>query len=406
MAIILDSLIRYLSNLRFYISISFGIANLILIFYSVSIRAVASELPSVIANLTGKAEQVFDTQSQSCEQIDIPDAPARAFRDHLGKVHLIASHYVTRANIGTRLDDVKHDCSIVYRSPEDSEVSHFQDRNWLSSFYTSDGRAIAALVHSEFEAFKFPGMCSTPDQKNNCWWNTITFAQSSDGGYSFSVPKPPNNLVASVPYPYVKGNLTSAYGYNAPTNILKVDDYYYAMINDWPHLAQKYGPCLIRTNNVFDPGSWRAWDGSSFSTRFIDPYREHNIEPERHICQPVMKDIASSFVVHQPSGVFVATQFTPDTRLGDLPGLYLTVSEDMIHWSKPALVVSTVDLRASEVGDNWDYGYFSLLDPASRDRNFSTISDTPYVYFVRLDKKRPPYTRTLFRRRIALHINQ
>jgi hypothetical protein len=35
----------------------------------------------------------FDTSKESCEQIDIPDAAARAFRDYKGTVHLIASHY-------------------------------------------------------------------------------------------------------------------------------------------------------------------------------------------------------------------------------------------------------------------------------------------------------------------------
>jgi hypothetical protein len=307
--------------------------------------------------------------------------------------------------VGPTLDDVKQDCRVVYRSPEDSDPSQFQDRNWLATFYTPDGRRIAALVHSEYEAFTFPNMCATPDQKNNCWWNTITFAQSSDGGYSFAVPKPPRNLVASVPYPYVKGNLASAYGYHRPTNILKVGDFYYAMINNWPFKAQKYGPCLIRTSDVFDPGSWRAWDGSAFSIRFLDPYREQGVEPGTHVCEPVLKDIATSLVLHQPTGQFVVSQFTPDNRFG-APGLYLSASSDMIHWSKPSLVASTEDIRAAEGPGDWNYSYFALLDPGSQDRNFSTISDAPYVYFVRLDKKRAPYTRVLFRQQIDLRVTK
>jgi DNA-binding response OmpR family regulator/S1-C subfamily serine protease len=50
------------------------------------------------------------------------------------------------------------------------------------------------------------------------------------------------------------------------------------------------------------------------------------------------------------------------------------------------------------------YGYDSLLDPDSTDRNFSTVSDTPYLYYVRMDGNHPPYVRALFRRRVRLQI--
>ena len=42
--------------------------------------------------LDGPAVAAFDTKKDSCEQIDIPDAAARAFRDSKGTIHLIASH--------------------------------------------------------------------------------------------------------------------------------------------------------------------------------------------------------------------------------------------------------------------------------------------------------------------------
>ena len=46
----------------------------------------------------------------------------------------------------------------------------------------------------------------------------------------------------------------------------------------------------------------------------------------------------------------------------------------------------------------------SLLDPASADRDFATVSDTPYVYYVRSDGNHPPYARVLFRRRVKLRV--
>src|SRR6202047_3254851 len=77
--------------------------------------------------LDGARVAAFDTQKESCEQIDIPDAAARAFRDYNGTVHLIASHYVTRAGLGPSLETAKHNCQVVYKSPHDGNIANFDD---------------------------------------------------------------------------------------------------------------------------------------------------------------------------------------------------------------------------------------------------------------------------------------
>jgi hypothetical protein len=358
-------------------------------------------VPSVSGIVIGPKETVFDTRN-GCEEIDIPDAPARAFRDDHDMVHLMATHYVARAMIGPDLNRLKHDCRVIYRSPKDPDPSHFRDNNWLDSFYTADGRRIAALVHSEYDADEIPGMCATPAEPTNCWWNSVTFAESFDGGYSFGVPSPPMNLVAAVPYPYAVGNRASAYGYHSPTNILKIGGFYYSLINDWPYRSQKYGPCLIRTSDVFDPGSWRAWNGTDFSIKFANPYRESIAKDYEHVCEPVLAGIAESLLQQSSGGVFLVTQYAPDNRFGGQAGFYIQASRDLIHWSQPALLVKISDLQAADGPGNWTYGYESLLDPTSSDRNFSTISNMPYLYYVRFDQDHAPYSRVLFRRRVKL----
>jgi hypothetical protein len=177
------------------------------------------------------------------------------------------------------------------------------------------------------------------------------------------------------------------------------------MINDWPYKAQKYGPCLMRTANLFTPESWRAWNGSDFAIRFVNPYTEHGVVPEEHVCTPVLVGIVYGLVVHSGTGAYLVSQFTPDNRFGP-PGLYVSASSDLIHWSKPSLVVSTADLTSNEGPGKWRYDYFTLLDPASPDRNFATVSDKPFVYYVRLDQLHPPYTRDLMRRQIEVHVTQ
>jgi hypothetical protein len=363
-----------------------------------------SPAPSVRATLVGSPQIVFDTRD-GCEKTDIPDTSAHAFRDYQNIVHLVSTHTDARAMTGPSLDKVKEDCHVIYHSPKDTDPAHFQYNNWLTSFYTDDGRHIAALVHSEYDAFDIPGECDGPTERrhSNCWWNTVTFAQSFDGGYSFAVPKPPLNLIASLPYKYEVGNRKGAYGYLQPTNIVKLDGFYYAMINNWPHEAQKYGPCLIRTADVFDPSSWRAWNGNEFAVRFLDPYSDTDPKPEEHVCQPVLRGVAESLVQMERTGVFVVSEITADSRFG-APGLYVFASHDLIHWSGPVLATTISDLTAEDGPGKWSYGYSSILDPTSKDRSFSVVSDSPYIYYVRLDGIHPPYARALVRRRIRVEI--
>jgi hypothetical protein len=352
----------------------------------------------------GPAQPVFDTRKDSCEQIDIPDANPRAFRDYRGEVHLVATHFVARAMLGPSLDRVAADCRVIYRSRQDPDPAHFQDRNWLMSFYTENGRRVAALAHSEYEADTVPGMCPPPRTEDGCWWNTITFAQSSDGGYRFRQRVAPANLVASLPYRYRKRYRASPYGYTSPTNIVEQGGYYYAMINDWPFLAQRDGACLIRTADLFEPSSWRAWNGSAFAVRFIDPYREAATDPGAHVCPPLFPGQADSLSIDRRTGHFVVARFAADRRFG-LAGLYLSVSPDLTHWSEPVLAAAIRGMRANEGPGNWRYDYFSLLDPTAADRNFATMGGDPFLYYVRLDDDNPPYARILFRRRIHLRVD-
>jgi len=366
-------------------------------------------LPSVSAELIGPPEPVFDTRD-ACEQIDIPDAFPHAFRDADNRVHLIATHYVARAMVGPNLDRVKHDCRVIYRSPHDPDPGHFLDNNWLTSFYTEDGNRIAALAHHEYHGFEHPGMCGDPQsprRTDDCAWTVITFAESRDGGYSFKESTPPANLVASLPYPYDKNNKGGPQGYDAPTNIVKIGNFYYAMINVWrDYRSQRYGPCLIRTADLFDPSSWRAWNGRDFAIRFINPYTEADVNAAEHVCPPVILGTLDSLAVDERTGIFLADVYVADDRYGQGPGLYIAGSRDLIRWSAPRLVASKNFLLRSEPRGNWSYLYFTLMDPASIDKNFATVSNTPYVYYVRFDDDHGPFARVLFRRLIKISIGQ
>ena len=107
--------------------------------------------PSGEVKIIGPEEIVFDWTRDRCDMADIPDAPARAFRDADGKIQLIASHYISRRMIGDTLNSVKHECALIMNSDYDPEPSKFNYKEWVHSIYTLDGNTIYALVHDEYQ---------------------------------------------------------------------------------------------------------------------------------------------------------------------------------------------------------------------------------------------------------------
>jgi hypothetical protein len=129
------------------------------------------------------------------------------------------------------------------------------------------------------------------------------------------------------------------------------------------------------------------------------------IHPADFVCLPVRyMDCVNAINIHEPSHLFIATLGDPfNTEYGP-KGVYLSTSTDLIHWNKPVLVVTIAQLQAKEPKGNWSYMYFSLIDPNSKDPNFTTITDEPSLYYVRSDEEHPPYVRTLFRQKIRLSL--
>lgn len=363
--------------------------------------------------LEGPAVAAFDTRKDSCEQIDIPDDAARAFRDYKGTIHLISSHYITRAALGTTLEGAKHDCQVVYNSAHDGNIADFNDATWLNAFYNVDGKKIVALGHMEYHGWEHPGMCKSKTDTVSCWYNVDTFNISEDGGYHFSRPAPPKNYFISLPYEYQVSQ--GPEGYSVDSNIVKVGEWYYDEVYAWawppgcgggkgekPCLVQD-GACAIRTNNILDPSSWRGWDGKDFTVQFVDPYRAAVANPPAHVCALVpYLDYSTGINYHPASHLFIATLWNQGSAPWGPEGVYFTTSPDFIHWSQPKLALTLNQMLRREPPGNWSYAYFSLIDPKSTDPSFINITDSPYLFYVRMDGDHPPYQRVLFRQKINL----
>ena len=76
-----------------------------------------------------------------------------------GAVALFGMHYRNRALRGPDLDHLRLDCAVVLESGEKSDPALYDDRSWITATWTEDGRAVAALLHHEYQANEHPGRC-------------------------------------------------------------------------------------------------------------------------------------------------------------------------------------------------------------------------------------------------------
>jgi hypothetical protein len=330
--------------------------------------------------VTGAEQAVFVHARDACRPEDIPDAPARAFRDAHGLVHLFATHYINFGFVGSDLDTAKRDCRVVYQGAGDDNPAAFNDRAWLTSFWTNDGITVEALVHNEFQANLRPWLCPSRVYAE-CWYNAITMAVSTDEGLNFA--RPANAIVAAPAYRF-DNTVGHPVGYFSPSNIVKLDGDYYTMVWAENVGTQHRGVCLLRTSDVARTDSWRAWDGGEFSVRLGNPYLEPANQPP-HACEVIDPDHLhshiESLVRHGATGHFIAVMAFEDG------GFYVSDSADLFHWSEPQKIADTGQVTARECDNRALRAYPSRLDPRSGSRNFEVAGDTAYLYFTRFHFK-------------------
>lgn len=325
--------------------------------------------------VTGKPSTVFDWSASACDMNDIPDLPARAFRDADGNVQLLSAHFVNRRFIGPDLDHLSHPCDVIMNSNFNGDPSAFDDAKWISAPYTTDGKTVYALVHEEYHGWDHPGQCTVPPAQwfDNCWFNAITLAVSNDAGRTYADASP--RLIATGPEKYTPN--AGLVGVFTPSNIVKnpADGFYYTFVYRIVR-QQQIGDCLLRTKHLGDAASWRAWTGgTSFGQAFVNPYTT----PGATICTPINHGPPGDF---QPNSLLYSTVARQWLFVGQaVEGAYFMLSPNLINWTQPRLF-----WRAQVT---WDYtcgkpdpiAYPSVIDSTSTSRNFETIGSTAYLYY-------------------------
>jgi phage tail protein X len=366
------------------------------------------QLPEVSVQIAAPEVTVFRYATQACDKGDIPDAPARAVRLPNDGVLVFASHYRNRVLSGRDLPTVQRNCRVVYQGADDPDPMNFNDRLWITSPWTPDGRHIFALVHGEYQGHRHPGRCPT-GQYIDCWYNAISLAVSSDGAQSFARPSG-NSLVAVLPYPY-DAEAHHQIGYFNPTNIVSADGEFYVIVYATGYRGQQKGSCVLRTRDVGDPASWRAWDGTGFGVRFTNPYMPV-VDPSAHVCRPVdeqhLPTVVMSLVQHVQSGVYLAlfVAANDDPQEPQEQAIYVAASWDLISWSGRSKVMSIMTPGHQRCSGPAPLGYPSLLDPNSLSRNFSTVGDDAQLFLTRFNLRdcQVSLDRDLIRFPVKLHV--
>jgi hypothetical protein len=341
---------------------------------------------AVSITVTGPEEVVFDYTTMRCDDADLPDGPAQAIRDSTGRIVVSAASGGGRRLTGLTFNSLTRDCTSPYPLTFDPNPAHYRWSNSLYGLYTENGSDIYALVHNEWHGFEIPGACPAGFARRRCGSGGITYAVSNNRGDTFSAPAPPDNLIATVPpRPTIDDVRTGLF---SPTNPIKKGDYYYAIVLSGTIGDQDIGACAMRTRDIADPSSWRGWDGTSFSLRFRNNYYE-NTEPQRtHMCEPVSPNeilsMTRSLTYNTALGKYVLTgsaaKFDPATSR-NVFGLYLSTSDDLIHWSMRELMIEVPSLASHQCGGPDAAAYPSLIDHDSTDRNYRLTDSTMYLYY-------------------------
>ena len=341
-------------------------------------RAVEAPKPNV--SLASTPSVLFSPTRDGCDGNDVPDAPARMFRDADGSLVLFGLHYTNHYLRGPSLDVLKIVCRSALLSKGAEDPAAYDDKSWIAATWTTDGRLIDGLVHHEYQADGHPGRCRFPTYMQ-CWFNTVVAVRSADGGASFARTATP--VVASAPFPQSVDQGRHR-GFFNPSNIFSDGKFAYFMASTTGWSGQEGGVCLFRTATPDVSTSWRAYDGTQFTVRYTDPYSAKTVsfpKPCRTLA-PFPAPVGS-VVRQRGTGLWLAVfQAAGNGREFPMSGIYAAGSRDLLHWSDPRLVLPGVTNYEDPCRSGGRIiAYPALVDPTATGRNFDDVGSAAILLY-------------------------
>lgn len=329
--------------------------------------------------IVGPQDAIFTWINDACERWDIPDAPARAWADAEG-IALVAGSERTRVSRGPSLARLVRDCRVVHQGAGNDDPAAHDDRAWIAAVYPfRDGR-LEALAHVEYHGHLRPDRCPTGGYRE-CWQNAVTALVSHDGGRSF---QPATSVPVAAPAWEYDGSAGRRTGYFNPSNILRWDDHLYAFVFAERYGAQRRGACLLRRPVEAAADAWRAWDGEGFDATLSGTARAETGDT----CAPLpgIASTISSVVRHERTERFLAV--TPgryrDDDGAERSGIWWLVSDDLLEWSRPQLLIERPLLWRRDCAARAAYAYPSLIDESSASAAFDSVGDFLWLTLVEM----------------------
>jgi len=340
----------------------------------------------------GAVETVITYNTDNCYFLDVPDVPAHAVRLADGSLTLVAGNDPqTFAMFGADFSSLQKDCSKpTLLSHLDATPQSYQNREWIHSVYR-EGAIIHALVHNEYHD-PFSPSCSPGNDGagNPCWYNSITYAVSTDDGHTYTQAASPGHILAPAPELWDPAGTPPPYGYFNPSNIVHAQDNYYYSIFIGNRRSGVGGLCVMRSSTLSDPTSWRAWDGTGFNLTMTSPYPS----PAPGICALIgvgqLLGPYGSLTYNTYLGKYMLTGIT---IVGDPQGSYVcgigySLTSDFINWTRTRLIrpqyIPGFPACASPDGTG-AVAYPSVIDHADATVNFERPGQTPYLYYTRFN---------------------
>jgi hypothetical protein len=322
---------------------------------------------------------------RKCKEIDVPDIPARAWLSPDGATRMIVGSTNYHRMYGSSLLNLTRDCKVSWNETGDADPSHFAGDEFLDSPWAFANGTVYSLIHTEYPGNIYHN-CTGPAYPH-CWMVSIGLGVSHDNGVTWAHARPaPNHLVAAVPYVYNQSQL--AYGWGDPSNIVAHSGFFYAALWNRNQVGlQAPGVCIVRTNDLSDPASWRAWDGSAYTRTFVSPYAMLPGEAAEHVCVVTNAPTTGPF-----GGLAWSTTLSKwvATQAPDAEHFYVLTSDDLITWSDPVLLYAQSMLPPAVAKNVTSMSYPTFMDPSMGDNNFATIGTDPLLFWVSIGHS--PYT--------------
>lgn len=355
--------------------------------------------PEVVFDQLGAGNNVGDLCGTQ-NNLDLADTQARAVKFN-GQLFLAsgnAPNFYMRT--GTDFSNLTSVCgSPALPSGLSAQAYTYNSYEWLTSIYAQGG-TMHGFVHNEYHDTN-PTYCDTsPAPGNKCWYNGLTYASSNDG-LSFSQSNPVS-VFSSSPIPWNAATMnTSPHGPMEPGNIISRDEggtiYYYMHFRSLQGVGQ-YNPagvCVMRTSNLSDPTSWRAWNATTqaFDITMAKPYNALN--------QPAPTGVPHCSIISQSNimdavGTVTYNSFMKKYLMitsgvyGGNCGIFYSLSDDLINWSQVRHIAgynnpnNTGCVSGAPIIAYASYiDHDQLTDPT--DPNFEKSDETGFLYFVQFN---------------------